>query len=299
MRIDRPGAGLADRWCFSADRGALEQVSALWLSASLTLSATETEQLLSALPRLRWVYSQRTGTDHLPLDCYQRRGIPVANTGDLTSGWVAQMNLACILSHAKRIPQHIHQQQRRQSGAIYCDDFSDQTVVIIGTGHIGSATARLCQAVGMSVIGLSRNPQRPPPAGFDQVLDLDSQAHEGLAAADHLVLALPLCAATRALIGRQQLALLKPSASIVNLARPQIVDENALLDALRDGALGAAYVSGLEDVSRLRRHRAAQQHNLIVTHYSDAHLRKKNRLAFAQFLGLLERWQAPAEADAG
>ena len=149
--------------------------------------------------------------------------------------------------------------------------------------HIGSATARLCQAVGMSVIGLSRNPQRPPPAGFDQVLDLDSQAHEGLAAADHLVLALPLCAATRALIGRQQLALLKPGASIVNLARPQIVDENALLDALRDGALGAAYVSGLEDVSRLRRHRAARQHNLIVTHYSDAHLRKKNRLAFAQF----------------
>lgn len=291
MGIDRPAGASTETLCFDADRAALGQVSALWLSASLTLSAAETEALLAALPGLRWVYSQRTGTDHLPLDCYRQRGIEVHTTGDLVSGWVAQMNLACILSHAKRIPLHIDLQRRHRAAPIYCDDPTDQTAVIIGTGNIGAATARLCQAIGLKVIGLSRRPEAAP-ADFDAVLDLATGLGRGLAAADYLVLALPLTDATRALIDRDGLQQMKQGACIINLARPPLVDERALLDALRNGAVAAAYVSGLQEVSRWRRRRAERQPNLVITHYSDAHLRKKNQLAFAQFLDLLARWQA-------
>ena len=287
--MEKPAGRLSEKISFDTRNETLDDVRALWLSSSIVLSRTETEELLTILPRLQWVYIQRSGTDHLWMDCYKKRGVLVSNTGNLVAAWVAQMNLACVLSHAKRIPLHIDRHRRREPGPLFCDDIADQTVVILGTGNIGAETARLCHAIGMRVVGLSRNPSRiDASAHFDAVRDIKADLHQALVDADYLVIALPMTQETLGLINGDTLALMKRSACLVNLARPPIVDEKALLDSLKIGNLAAAYVSGLQNVSHLGNLLAARLPNLVITHYSDAHLRKKNVLAFKQFLTSLE-----------
>ena len=289
LGIEKPASCLSEIFSFDPQNGTLDDVRALWLTSSIVLSKAETEELLTTLPRLQWVYSQRSGTDHLSLDCYKNRGVLVSTTGNLVAAWVAQMNLACILSHAKRIPLHIDRQRRREPGPLFCDDIADQTVVILGTGNIGVETARLCQAIGMRVVGLSRNPSRiDTSAHFDAICDIRADINQTLTEADYLVVALPQTQETLSLINSARLALMKRSACLVNLARPPIVDENALLYCLKMGNLAAAYVSGLQNVSRIGNLRVSRLSNLVITHYSDAHLRKKNVLAFKQFLANLE-----------
>ena len=296
--MEKPAGRLFEKISIDARNGTLDDVRALWLSSSIVLSRSETEELLTILPRLQWVYIQRAGTDHLWLDCYQKRGVLVSNTGNLVAAWVAQMNLACILSHAKRIPLHIDHQRRREFGPIFCDDIADQTVVILGTGNIGGETARLCHAIGMRVVGLCRNPsQIDASVHFDAVRDINSDLHHALADADYLVIALPLTQETLGLINSERMALMKHSTCLVNLARPPIVDEKALLGCLKIGNLAAAYVSGLQNVSHLGNLLAARLPNLVITHYSDAHLRKKNVLAFKQFLSSLETLRNGGEVE--
>ena len=298
LGIVNPAVCLSEKIYFDTRNGTLDDVRALWLSSSVALSRRETEELLAALPRLQWVYSQRSGTDHLQLDCFKKRSVQLSNTGSLVAAWVAQMNLACILSHAKRIPLHIDRRRRRKPAPLFCDDFTDQTVVILGTGNIGAETAKLCQAVGMNVVGLSRSRARISwPAHFDAICDIGTSLPEALAEADYLVVALPQTRDTLGLINSEKMALLKHSACIVNLARPQIVEERAMLNCLKTGKLAAAYVSGLQNVSRLDNFRAARLPGLVVTHYSEAHLQKKDELAFKQFFTNLDRLRNGREIE--
>ena len=289
---------LSVKLSFEAIIANIVNVEAVWLSTSLTLSTSETEQLLDRLPNLEWVYSQRNGIDHLAMNCYKNRGIKVSTSGKLVSSWVAQMNIACILSHAKNIPAHIHQQRHHQNHAIYCQDITEQTVAIVGTGNIGNETARLCNALGMRVVGLSRQPLR---GGFsddyDAIYDIRGEFSRALKEADYLVLALPLSQGTKNFVGTEILGLMKASACVVNLSRPQLVNERALLAALKSGSLSAAYVSGLQNVSRLDMMWAARRPNLVITHYSDAHLLKKNVCAFNQFIHNLAKLRDDGDVE--
>lgn len=275
---------------FLGDLAELCTVKALWLSKDIVLSEKETEQLLNQLPGLQWVYSQRTGKDHLCAEIYKSRGISVSNTGTLVSAWVAQMNFACIMAQSKHLPEHIAMPRRHNSKALYCDDFTRQVVAIVGTGNIGNETARLCKAVGMGVIGLTRQPARLANAEYyDEICCLEHDLETVLSQADYVVLAMPLNEQTRGLISAERLALMKPSATLINLARPKITDENAMLACLHSHGIAAAYVSRLDQVSKLGRLRARLLSNLIITHNSEAHMLEKDQKAFEQFVLLLEQ----------
>jgi D-2-hydroxyacid dehydrogenase (NADP+) len=114
-----------------------------------------------------------------------------------------------------------------------------RTLAVIGVGTIGEAIAVRAKAFGMRVIGVRRDPKRGRPAGFDEVLgpeDMDRL----LALADILVIAAPLTDDTKLMLDADAVAKTKPGAIVVNIARGQLLDEEALARALAEGRLGGA-----------------------------------------------------------
>ena len=137
-----------------------------------------------------------------------------------------------------------------------------KTVVLLGVGAISEELARRCQAFGMRVVGVS-DARRAAP-GFDAVLPRE-RLHEAAAMADALVVLVPLTPATRGMVDAAVLAAMRPEAILVNLARGPVVDEVALVSALREGRIAGAGldvfdVEPLPAASRLR-----DMPNVIIT----------------------------------
>lgn len=113
------------------------------------------------------------------------------------------------------------------------------TVVILGTGEIGAASARLCTALGAHCIGVNRSGRSPAGAPFERIVPLTGW-EAILPAADFLVVAVPLTEETRGVVGPEEIARLRPSAHVINVARGAVVDEAALYDALRRRSIAGA-----------------------------------------------------------
>jgi phosphoglycerate dehydrogenase-like enzyme len=242
------------------------------------------------MPNLRWVYWQRAGTENMHFELLKARGIALSNSGDLVSRSVAEMNLACIIAQAKKLPDHIQLQRRRRWKTLYCEDLGSQTVGIIGAGNIASQTARLCQALGMRVTAASRSPARFQGIKhpYDRIYHLHDELDVLLQEADYVVVAVPLNEETRNLIGMKQFKTMRSSATLINTARHQIVDESALCNALSSNLIAAAYLDVLFNRRLHFWDRIYRTKNLYITHYSAAHFRNRQRKALESFLYGLE-----------
>jgi phosphoglycerate dehydrogenase-like enzyme len=115
-----------------------------------------------------------------------------------------------------------------------------KTVLILGFGSIGEHVARACQALGMNVVGIKRNPDTPLPEDLHAEIHPPQALHELLPRADVLIITLPLTKETNGLISEEELALLPEHAVLVNVGRGAIVDQSALYHALKDGKLHSA-----------------------------------------------------------
>jgi phosphoglycerate dehydrogenase-like enzyme len=261
------------------------QAIALWLAPGPYLPPPQMRSLLDRLPRLRWIYSQVAGTDHLDLGEFQGRGIMLSNSGGLSSRRVAEMALAAIIAHAKRLPAHLELQRAHRWQSLAGDELGRQTVGIVGTGAIGHELAHLCRAIGMQVIGASRHPDRfgPDPAPYHRVLHLGGELKTLLGESDYVVLALPLTDGTRGLIDAAALAQMRPSAALVNVARGPVVDEDALCAALARRLLAAAYIDRPTVLPPPRWSRLYRTPNLVLTHYSAAASPRAIEEAFTRF----------------
>jgi phosphoglycerate dehydrogenase-like enzyme len=270
---------------------ALKDVEAMWLASEVELPAAETDGLLDRLPRLAWVYVQRTGIDHLAVDSFRRRGVAVSNSGTLTTQWVAEMQVACLLSQAKQLAAHRRLQDRHRFRPLWARALTDFRVLVIGTGAIGDATARLCRALGMRVTGASRTPARLAGVAhhFDTIVSLADALETGVREADAVVLCVPLAPGTEGFISDAVMGRMRPATTLVNLARPRLVDEQSLVRRLRDGRLGAAWVSRTETLNLPARLAADRLPNFFLTHVSEAHVESKLRRAFEQFVELSDR----------
>lgn len=115
-------------------------------------------------------------------------------------------------------------------------EVQDARVLVVGTGGIGTETARRLSGMGAECVGVRRRPHEGVPPGFSRVVGPDSLDAE-LPGADVVVIAAPLTGETRGLITRQRLGIVKPGSLLVNVARGALVDEDALAEALRSGRL--------------------------------------------------------------
>jgi glycerate dehydrogenase len=195
---------------------------------------------LQACPDLKLVMVSATGTNNVDLEAARKLGITVCNCQGYGTPSVAQHTLMLLLALATRLPdyQQAIAAGKWQRAKQFClldfpiVELEGKTLGLLGHGELGGAVAKLAEAFGMRVL-LGQIPGRPDRA--DRL-----PLHELLPQVDALTLHCPLNEHTRDMIGAPELALLKPSAFVVNTARGGMINEQALADALRRGHLGGA-----------------------------------------------------------
>ncbi len=198
---------------------------------------------LRAAPELRWLQVCSVGTDRALYSELRGRNVRISSGAGTNKHAVVQTALAGVLALARGVPHWIASQRQHQwvplRGPLTPVALEGQHAVVIGMGSIGTDIARLLAALEVHVTGLRRTPA--PAAYFDSVLGMDS-IDSVLPKADWLVLACPLTPQTRGLLDSRRLGLMKTGARLINIARGEIVDEIALVEALRIGAIGGAYL---------------------------------------------------------
>jgi len=195
--------------------------------------------------RLRWIHSTAAGVDQLLHPEVVERDVLVTDSSGIHAEAVTEHVLAVMLAFARRLPVAIRNQLARRwdRRAALGEELWGKTAGILGLGSIGREVAVRCKAFGMRVVGTKRTPQEVP--GVDRVYPPEG-LEEVLRASDYLVIVLPLTAQTRGLIGARELALMKPGACLINVARGPIVQEAALVEALRAGRLRGAALDVFE-----------------------------------------------------
>jgi phosphoglycerate dehydrogenase-like enzyme len=203
-----------------------------------------TVDVLKACPALKHLAVWGTGTDNVDLQAAKALGILVSNTPNTATDAVAEQGLALMLAVARKIPIIDAQVKRGEWVRGMLTQLCTKTLAIIGTGVIGVRMAQLGKGIGMNVIGWSYHPDPTKAAagGFRYV----STLAEALREADVVSLHLRYAPETERIIGAQQLALMKPTALLINTARGQLVDQKALYDALRTGKIAGAGIDVFE-----------------------------------------------------
>jgi phosphoglycerate dehydrogenase-like enzyme len=189
--------------------------------------------------RLRLIQALGAGVDHLLPAVGLSQRVVIANQRGMSAAPMAEFALALVLALVKQLPFFVAAQRERAWRRRLPDRVEGKTLGILGLGAIGLALAERAHPLGMRVIGTQRMP-KPHPA----VARVEPQSGTArvLAESDVVVILLPLTEETRGSLSARELASLRPGAYLVNLARGGIVDESALVAALRDGRLaGAAF----------------------------------------------------------
>lgn len=189
--------------------------------------------------RLRWIHSTAAGVDQLLHPEILERDIILTTSSGIHAESITEHVLALMLAFARRLHVAIRNQlaHRWDRPSTVGRELRGKTVGILGLGHIGREVAARAAAFGMRVIGTKHTPEPIPHA--DRVLPPEG-LDEVLREADYLVITLPLTSETRGLIGPRELGLMKSSAYLINVARGAIVQEAALIEALRQGRLAGA-----------------------------------------------------------
>jgi D-3-phosphoglycerate dehydrogenase / 2-oxoglutarate reductase len=204
-------------------------------------SATKmTAALIERGDRLKVIGRAGVGVDNVDVEAATRRGIVVANAPESTVVSAAEHTIGLLVAMTRNIPQaHAALKQGRWERKSYGGvELADKTLGVLGFGRIGQQVARRAAGLGMRVVAYDPfvSPERFRELGIERVADAD----EVYAAADFLTLHLPLTDDTRKSIGAAAFVKMRDGVRIVNAARGELLDEDALLDALRDGKVGGA-----------------------------------------------------------
>lgn len=195
-------------------------------------------------PGLRWLHLFSSGSDFAVVDRLLSAGVRVTTSTGAAGVPLARSAIAGLLAISRRFPLFIDSKARRKWEALPLDrfplDLDGQTIAIVCLGATGMEVARLAKAFGMQVVEVTRTGANLPQH-CDEVHRFTS-LEELAPRIDWLVLACTLTPQTRGLVDRAVLERLKPQAGLINVARGEIVDEEALCERLRIGALCGAYL---------------------------------------------------------
>ena len=199
------------------------------------------ERLISG-PGVRWVHSISAGVEHFPLARMAERGIQLTNSAGAYATAMAEYALAGMIMLARNLPAWLEGQRERrwlEAGSLDANVLRGKRLGIVGYGAVGRELAAPARALGMEVWATKRSPVFLSAEPLDRLLTA-ADLLELLAASDVVVLCASLNRTTQHLIGETELDTMKPTAVLVNVARGGLVDELALVDALRESKLRAA-----------------------------------------------------------
>jgi phosphoglycerate dehydrogenase-like enzyme len=195
------------------------------------------DALLARAPALRWIQSLTTGTDAILKLRSLRPEVLVTSTRGMHGPQMSELVFLCMLALGRDFPRMLANQKARRWQRWPQPLLAGKVAAIVGTGAIAATLAPRCQAFGMTVYGVSASPR--VAAGFDAIYER-SRLAEVAALADFLVLLVPHTRATENLVDERVLRAMKPSAFLINVARGGVLDEHALLAALRDQRIAGA-----------------------------------------------------------
>ena len=255
-------------------------------------SLAEGESPLALSPNLRWVQTTSAGVGPL----VARLGLADSDLVVTTASGVhatplAEFVFAALLHHVKQFGLLAEDQRARRWVRFHGTDLRGKTMAIVGPGRIGREIARLAHAFGMRVwaTGRSHDPNRAAALGVDRLFPRDELAAM-LAEADCVVVCAPHTPETENLVDRAAIAALKPGVVFVNIGRGALVDEDALVEALREGRIGLAAL----DVFRQEPPAADSPFwdlpNVIVCPHSASTSDAENRLITDLFVRNLRHW---------
>lgn len=238
LRREFPQHAFLEAW----DREALRRVL---VDADAAFAAFVDKDLVPSLMRLRWVQAPAAGIGHILSPELAASSIVLTSARGIRARPIAEHVWLMALALARQLPLVL----RRQAEHVWALDeieragrvrtLNGRRMGIVGLGSIGTEVARIASAFGMRVSATRKRVNAPVPDGVEQVLPAD-RLPRLLAESDVIVLAAALTPETRLLIGREALAHVKRGALLINIGRGRLIDDTAVIEALRDGRLGGA-----------------------------------------------------------
>lgn len=262
--------------------------------------------LLAACPRLRVVANMAVGFNNFDVDAMTAAGVQGTNTPDVLTETTADFGFALLMATARRMTEAEHFLRAGRWTQWRYDLFAGaevhgSTLGILGMGRIGQGIARRgAHGFGMRVIYHNRS--RLAPALEAQCAAQYVSKDELLAQSDHLVLVLPYSAESHHAIGPAELARMKPTATLVNIARGGIVDDAALAAALRARRIAAAGLDVFEGEPRVHPDLLAQPNVVLTPHIASATMKTRRAMAMLAADNLIDylvhgRLRTPLNAD--
>lgn len=218
-----------------------DELAALLPHADAVLACTALDgELIGMADRLRLIVCYGAGYDNIDIAAASRRGVMVCNTPECVAAPTAELAVSLITSLARRVNE-LNARAREGASAFGMGkrmgtSLEGATLGVVGIGHIGARVADFGRVMGMRVLYTARAPKPEREALGDRFAPLDELMRQS----DFISLHCPLTSQTRGLISRDMLALMKPTAYIVNTSRGAVVDEAALINALRENRIAGA-----------------------------------------------------------
>jgi len=199
-----------------------------------------TRQLIDKGKRLRVIGRAGAGVDNIDLEAAKKWGIAVLNTPEAPAGSVAELTVGLMLALARRISYADHSMKEGKWVKKELEGFllNGKTLGLIGLGNIGTKVAKIVKAFGMKILITKRT---PPSRELLELLEAEFvPLKELLKRSDIVSVHIPLTEQTKSMIGQKELNFMKKGAILINTSRGGIINEDALLKALKSGRLGGA-----------------------------------------------------------
>jgi phosphoglycerate dehydrogenase-like enzyme len=199
--------------------------------------------LLAALPKIRWIHNDTVGVDRLPLGDLLKRDILLTNSRGAFVSSMVEWALCVMLMSTKRMPQFLAEAQAGiWASHVNPSDFRGLNVLIIGYGSVGRELAAKCSSLGLFVNCVRRQTSSDKIGESVNIISVKDDWRSLVSQCDFLVIAVPLTAETGNLVDADVIRRLKPTARLINISRAQVVDENAMISALRAGVFAEAWL---------------------------------------------------------
>jgi glyoxylate/hydroxypyruvate reductase len=248
--------------------------------------------MVANCPRLRWVQGTSAGIGgFLDRTGLSGTGLAFTTAAGVHGVPLAEFALFGLLYFAKGMPALADAKAARRWQRYAGRQVAGSRVLLVGLGGAGQAVARLLAAAGVVVYGAGRPGRRYDVPGVASYVASD-HLHQALPEVDALVLACPLTEQTRGLIGAAELALMRQGSVLVNISRGPVVDEEALVSALRAGHLGGACLDVFATEPLPAESPLWDMPNVIVSPHSAATVAAENSLLTDLFIDNLQRWLA-------
>jgi phosphoglycerate dehydrogenase-like enzyme len=236
---------------------------------------------------IKWVSLANVGFDHVP--AWDRSRIKVTNCGGAAAEEMAEFVMAAIMMINAGLLRFVALQRERKWQSQVWAPLSGKTLVAVGVGHIGSHVIRKARQAGMRVIAVRKSQKKA--TGAHQTLSME-ELHVALEHADYVSIQAPLNEHTRDLFDAAVLKSMKPSAWLINIARADLVNSDALLDALQRRSIGGAVLDVLWIEPLPTDSKFWTLDNVVVTSHSSAAIDNYYSIVTSMFCSNLQRFKA-------